>query len=161
MEVEIGDVVMLNSGVYPMTVNDILSDTILCQWLNYRGEKSEDEFKIETLFNPKEIFTSFSYPSDVLLHTDHGYKRTLGLYALDFDEIEKPFSAMKIGNIVRFSSYYAFMTIEEIKNNHVVCIWFNKYGYMRREIFHIKTLNIYDSNSRKAISAIEDDFGWL
>jgi len=53
MNIDIGDVVMINSGVCPMTVVDYSDDTITCQWLNYRGEKNENEFNINMIFNPE------------------------------------------------------------------------------------------------------------
>jgi uncharacterized protein YodC (DUF2158 family) len=43
------------------------------------------------------------------------------------------------------------MTVEEIRDSYVVCIWFNKQGYLKREVFHKNTLKLYDFNYKEAV----------
>ena len=64
-------------------------------------------------------------------------------------------SEIVIGSIVRFSSYYTFMTVESVKDeNNIICIWFNKFGYLKREIFDIRTLSVYDFEEKESYQYI-------
>jgi len=170
MKCNIGDVVMLKTGVYPITVVDCDSNIVQCQWLDYHGVKHEDEFNIKTLFNPikKGIFDNFNSPADSLLSYDYEY-RNIGCYAIifnsdnnddedfddEYDEVDKRVNRFSIGSVVRFSSYHAYMTVEEIRDRDIVCIWFNKQGYLKREIFNQDTLVMFDFNTGDSVLNFE------
>ncbi len=121
MKCNIGDVVMLKTGVYPIVVVDCDSNMVQCQWLDYHGVKHEDEFNIKTLFNPikKGIFDNFNIPADSFLSYDYEY-RNIGYYAIifhndddeDFDDENKRVNRFSIGSVVRFLSYHAYVTVE-------------------------------------------------
>ncbi len=157
MQYKIGEVVMLKSGTYLMSVASIDDDVVHCQWLNYRDEKFEEEFSSELLFSPvkTKLFLDYDKPADTFFPSYECPSRNIGYYAILFSRLDIENNDIKIGSIVRFSSYYAFMTVESIRDeNNVVCIWFNKFGYLKREVFDINTLNVYDSNNKKSYQSI-------
>jgi uncharacterized protein YodC (DUF2158 family) len=50
MQINLGDIVMLKSGSFPMTVTEMNNETVTCKW--YCGQ--EHKFKIED-FNPHTL----------------------------------------------------------------------------------------------------------
>ncbi len=156
----VGEAVMLKSGVYPITVVGVDGEELTCQWLNYRGEKFEEVFNKELLFSPvkEKVFNTSMKPAIVNSYEYDDLVRSEGYYYIDFlPQISvNSEDDLTIGSIVRFSSYHIYMTIEDIRDNDAVCIWFNKYGYLKREIFNTNTLVLFDFNQKYSPSGIEE-----
>jgi len=146
-KLEVGNVVLLNTGVYLMTIKEINENIATCTWLNYRDELLEEEFDIRLLINVEKIFNDsnspdFNIPPHLTTYDDYEYIRAFGYYSFYFKNLNKIKSTndLSIGDIVKLNSHFTYMCIEEIKEDTSVCVWFNKYGYLKREVFKIETL---------------------
>lgn len=144
MKLEVGDVVLLSSGVYLMTVKEINENNIICTWLNYRDELFEDKFDIKMLVEAKQLFERFYLAPHFTSYDDEEKIRLFGHYSFSFETVSKIKSSndLKIGDTVKLNSHFTPMCIEEIRDDNVVCVWFNKYGYLKREIFNIEILTV-------------------
>jgi len=165
--IKAGDIVFLNSGAYPMTVESVNNNIAKCVWLNHEDHVKAIDFPVQMLTNrfPKE-FRFWYYADDD--------SSPMGNYSFSYQRTH--YQPFKMGLIVKVKSHPIMMTVQEVKaDNKILCIFFNKYGNLKKVLlprtlfetykyddYTFETYNNQDTpttNNTTSYGSIEDE-GW-
>jgi uncharacterized protein YodC (DUF2158 family) len=139
--IKAGEIVFLNSGVYPMTVESVNNNIAKCVWLNHEDELKAISFPVQMLTNKYPNAFRFWYCAD----TEYDDSTSMGNYSFSYERTH--YQPFKTGLIVKVRSHPTMMTVQEVKeDNRILCIFFNKYGNLKKVLLPRILFETYKCN---------------
>jgi len=128
--IKAGNIVFLNSGIYPMTVESVNNNIARCIWLNHRDEIKVTGIPVQMLTEECPIHFRFTHYANTE-YPKSDYPDSMGNYEYDYELThDQPF---EMGLIVKVKSHPTMMTVQEVKeDNRIICAFFNKYGDLKK-----------------------------